>query len=144
MHRVGVRIASLALLAAVVTTGVGCGKSPAGSVAGTVLLDGEPLTEGTVAFYDMEKGKGLSCLLDETGMFVSPVEVPPGRYKVMIAPGGGPGAHQAGADGMPALPGYDGPRSHRIPMKFRDYEKSGLTADVGPGENSFHFELEST
>jgi hypothetical protein len=66
---------------------VGCGNSdfkepPKVNVAGTVLLDGQPLANGTIVFE--EGGKGLVDQLDIDGGKFSG-QVSPGEKKVKIA-----------------------------------------------------------
>lgn len=125
------------------TTLLGCGRD-LGSVSGAVTLDGKPLacnerTCGTIQFSP-EGGHGTTAsgVLDENGNYQlasgSRVGVLPGKYMVSvwaqeIIPNKIPGGAQGG----------------RLvtPEKYADMKKSGFTAEVVRGRNTFDYALSS-
>jgi hypothetical protein len=132
-----------ALVAIFCTALLGCGSDLA-SVTGTVTLDGKPLACnekkcGTVQFSpEGGHGRAASGALDENGKYHlssgSQAGVLPGKYSVSIwaqeiipnkIPGGAPGGRLV------------------TPEKYGDIKKSGFTADVVRGSNTFDYALSS-
>jgi hypothetical protein len=123
---------------------VGCGKDAAPGeklipVAGTVTLNGQPLTTGGVTFHaDVAKGNNTQHLpagvLDAAGKYklltAAREGAPPGWYKVAVSA-------QAPAD---AKNPYAPPR-HLIHPKFGDPKTSGLTVQVveNPASGAYDF-----
>jgi hypothetical protein len=82
------RLTSAWVLAAALAAVAGCGArlQPAG---GQVLVDGKPVTEGTVMFYPTNKGRPATATIREDGSFTlsfaRPEDgLPVGEYRVVI------------------------------------------------------------
>lgn len=122
----------------------GCGASTA-SVGGAVTLDGEPIeygmvslqnSDGTVVSGAIQKGRyqlpevplGEAKLLVQT--FAPPVDT------VMVNPAD-PEAVAAAKNGSSTPPG----KALAIPPRYREYDKSGLTLEVKPGNQTKDLEL---
>lgn len=125
----------------VVVAGCGSGLS---SVSGNITLDGQPLAGGenvriTIMFYPASgRGAPAAAIADEDGGYFlstgSKEGVVPGSYVVTLSavefiPSKTPG-------GMPA-------KKVLTPSRYANAKKSGLSADVKPGRNTFDFELHS-
>jgi hypothetical protein len=133
----------VALFGIFCTVLLGCGSDLA-SVSGAVTLDGKPLTCndrtcGTIQFSP-EGGHGTTAsgALDENGKYQlssgSRLGVLPGKYLVSVwaqeiipnkIPGGAPGGRLV------------------TPEKYADIKKSGFTAEVVRGRNTFDYALSS-
>jgi hypothetical protein len=123
------RVAPLALLLGFAT---GCGGPQ--PVRGTVTLeDGTPLTKGMVVFESMAGDNKITARGDirpdgtfQLGTYKPGDGVPPGKYRVLIAP----------RDDMEDI---DSP--NRKPLAFdrrySDFKTSGLEFEVKPGSNDF-------
>ena len=131
-------------MAVVATSLTGCGGGSDGRVTagGTVTLDGQPLPDGTVTFFDNNGGSAGGGIISN-GQFTlseasSSTGIQPGSYKVAVQsweqePGAVNDAGEIVGEGK-----------SRIPEKYNSTDTSGLTADVGSGENEFTFELTSS
>jgi len=104
-----------------------------GQVSGTVTYKGKPLPTGTVVFIP-EKADSLMAMaeIQPDGTYVAGTEafgpgVPLGKHRVMISAFIDHGPEQ----GVEAI----------LPEKYGSDRKSGLTADVEPGENVVDFSL---
>lgn len=109
----------------------GCGGStaPTGSVAGSVTVDGKPLTRGFVTLANFSTGISLSVDLDGAGAFRTP-QIPIGTYRV-------------GFDS--AVPPPESDSRHEklpIPDRYRFPASSGLECEVQKGDNTVTFELD--
>lgn len=116
--------------------GGGGGKEigPTGEVEGTVTLDGEPLTAGSVAFYQVSTGNSGGGELGPDGKFKFTTPTPVGSYLVAFQP--------------PAPPQPDDEQSgmlarveSNIHVGYQTGETSNLTAEVKEGPNAFTFAL---
>lgn len=133
------KIFTLAILAVFVLTvwsTTGCEKKkPVGNVAGTVKLDGKPLTDSTnvaVSFFDDVTGRSNGCFIKADGTYqVKNLGV--GPYLVTAAANIAP----------PSGPESPAPKPSSIPRKYGDYIQSGLKYTVQEGENKFDIELKS-
>ena len=123
------------------------------SATGTVTYNGQAVEEATVMFIPMDAGtpgtRGAVARSDASGKFVLTTfeggdGALPGSYKIAIyktlqpelseeeMAGGGPGG------GEPPSP----PAQELLPIKYKDANTSGLTAEISPSEpNTFAFEL---
>jgi hypothetical protein len=131
------------LLAMICVPSLGCGSGFA-SVSGTVTLDGKPLAgkellRGTVQFIGKD-GRGAAGIgyLDEQGQYKlttgSQKGIAPGDYLVSVSV----------TEIIPAKIVGDAPSGRRLtPRRFSDPTKSGFTAEVKPGRNTFDFALTS-
>ena len=122
------------LAAAALALAVGCGSGkPTGKVSGTVLLQGKPLTRGTVNFLMKEKGIGAEAPIDATGKYAFATPLEAGTYAVSVTP-------------PPPEPVPPGTRPAKvaaeIPAKFREPTSSGLTFTVKSGANTYDIVLE--
>lgn len=123
----------------------GCGKPEVGTVAGSVTLDGQPLSNGTIVFEDATRGVSVNAALAVDGTFTARTYdkqgLPPGSYQVAIRPG------SVGSGEAPLVGEVDPnstPSASTIPERYRSVKTSELTADVKLGDNSpFDFLLTS-
>jgi hypothetical protein len=123
----------------------GCGKQPpaAGSVAGRVTFESQPVAAGHVVFENPGQGWLRAAPLDSDGRYNLP-EVRVGDYTVTIQP---PEPNRPNeATSMPAeiraqmaTVKYVDPKN--IPRQFRSVQTSPLKRSVVPGSNEFDFEL---
>lgn len=116
----------------------GCGKSdgeakPTGKVSGTVTLGKKPLAQGSIAFLNPETGESFGAPIKD-GKFSIENPVTVGKYQVTVNP---PEATQPESpDDIKNLR-----KQAKIPSAYQDGSKSGLTAEVKEGENTFDFPL---
>ncbi len=117
--RIGKLVAAAWLLGA-----LGCGtvEAPA-EVSGTVLVDGQPLSDGEIVFVAADNAKAPAAGPVVNGKYA--VAVTPGPKKVKIQ------ASRPGGKGDAAM--GSGAREARLGPEFNDQSK--LTADVKPGKN---------
>jgi hypothetical protein len=137
-------ISSLVLLAVLSLTGCQKGGSLPNLVAvkGTVTLDGQPLSFGTVSFapIDSEGQPATGKIVDGQFTMLTSVDSPgvvPGNYKVRIEsvePLGEMSPNPADVTAKPAS---------LIPEKYNSIETSELEVEVTPGMAEVSFELES-
>ncbi|MCP4174178.1 MAG: hypothetical protein GY758_25785 [Fuerstiella sp.] len=118
---------------------VGCGSGgkeigPTGEVEGTVTVDGEPLAEGSVAFYNESTGNTGGAELGSGGKFVCAVPVPVGTYQVSFVPSAelAPGDQEADKRAV---------ENDTIHDLYRSGETSEIAAEVKEGLNTFTFDL---
>lgn len=119
----------------------GCGDNGGRvPVTGLVTFDGKPLEDGNIIFGGDQGAAGVGKIVNgaftmsETG---EETGVLPGKYSVLISSW----FEELGA----VRPdGSFSPGKPRIPLYYRDPEKSGLSVEVKQGEeNYFTFELTS-
>lgn len=120
----------------------GCGGGgkdvgPTGEVEGTVTLGGEPLTEGSVAFYQESTGNTGGAELGPGGKFKFDAPTPVGRYLVSFQPPAPPQPDNAESDRLANL-------ESNIPAGYQTGQTSEITAEIKEGPNSFTFELLKT
>lgn len=130
-------------LAAAVGLLAGCGGPTDGrvSVTGTVTFDGQPLQEGMITFVGSNGVAAAQGRIQNGSYSLRPsanVEgIDPGDYRVIVQSWEvQPGALQD--DGSFA----EG--KSRIPEKYIDPAKSGLTAQVAEGGGTHDFQLQSS
>jgi Carboxypeptidase regulatory-like domain/Bacterial-like globin len=101
-------------------------KKPAGeeSVEGKVTYKGKPLPSGTITLVG-EKGTAVTGAIAEDGSYKL-AGLQPGTYKVAVA------TPKVGEKEPPV----------KIPEKYSDPEKSGLTYEVKKGKQTFDISLE--
>lgn len=110
----------------------GCsGGQPAGSISGTVTLDGSPLTAGAVVFTNEAMGFGVTAELDGSGTY-QVRSIPTGQYQVAIEPPPPPAPHEMDQRVVPPTD---------VPRKYQDSQTSGLSATVQRGTNTADFAL---
>jgi hypothetical protein len=126
------RSAALIAAAAIHISVIGCGPKPQvdenrSTVSGTITLGGKPLKAGTITFDSTENGMSTAISIGSEGRF-STNRVPLGSNIVTIET-------ESLLDGSPHL--YT-----RIPAKYADPSKSGLSIDIKPDTNeNVNFEL---
>lgn len=104
-----------------------------GQVSGKVTFKGKPLPTGTIVFIPEKEGSVMAFAeIQEDGSYVAGTEqygpgVPLGKHRVMISAFIDHGPEKS-AEAL-------------LPEKFGSDRKSGLTADVEPGENIVDFPL---
>jgi hypothetical protein len=134
------------LLAALLAVGCGAGS---GTVTGKVSYEGKPIPAGRVTFLD-GKGQTYSSPIGDDGGYSIP-KVPAGEVKIAVDTGAPPPnipapAAVKGKTGAPpgvppeALKAYDFEAQRakyvKIPNKYKDPEKSGLTYTVTGGSQT--------
>jgi hypothetical protein len=133
MHRFYVLSASMLMLMALVT---GCARRASlAQVSGTVTYEGKPIKEGTITFKP-DSGPHASGHIDNGKIvgvttYESDDGAPIGKHKVAITV-------PESAD--PDNPDIDLPR---IPQKYSDPSKSGLTAEISAGGPPLTLDLKS-
>ncbi|MDZ7616596.1 MAG: carboxypeptidase-like regulatory domain-containing protein [Patescibacteria group bacterium] len=139
------------MMAVLVLVAAGCGgrKSnmpPLMPVEGLVTLDGRPLAEAGVQFHPVgdTRGRGAAANTDAEGRYslISPdgsKGVPVGEYKVVISKLVMPdGSLYSAADGVAPM---DSPAREAVPVRYSDFERSILTAEVPEGGRAIDFGL---
>jgi len=101
-------------------------------VTGKVTLAGAPLSAGTVLFMT-DGGQAASAAIAADGSYT--LQCPPGSYKVAVTPPPAPDP-LAGPAALPAGP------PPRIPARYQDLGKSGLTVEVKAGTNKHDIALQ--
>ena len=119
------------LLAVVLLSG--CSDKPKlGKVTGTVTYKGTPLKEGSITFIPADgrsaSGKIVEGKITEVTCFEVGDGAPVGSHKVIVQ------AVQGGPD-------MYAPAKSLIPDSYGSVEKSGLTAEIQPGETVVNFDL---
>jgi hypothetical protein len=96
-------------------------------VTGRVLVDGKPLTTGSVVTLPTQ-GRGARGTIDAEGNFTLSTSD--------MGNGAMPGKHQVAVIAMEESdnPSPEAPRRSLIPQKYSSAETSGLFIDVTPGE----------
>ena len=125
----------------VFATGCGSGGPTMGRVSGTVKVDGQPLTKGTVTFIATDgKNPNATGAIDSGGRYTLQTTEPGdgavvGSYKVAIS--------DADSNALnTAMPGMPAPvQKSAIAKIYLDGNTSGLTATVESGSNTKDFDL---
>jgi hypothetical protein len=134
----------LALLLGLFSTGCGSGGPAMGRVSGTVKIDGEPLTKGTVTFVATDgKNPNATGTIGPGGSYTLQTTEPGdgavvGSYKVAIS--------DVDANALNTeMPGMPPPvAKSAVPKMYLDANSSGLTATVEAGSNTKNFELKKS
>jgi hypothetical protein len=126
-------------IACVVIMACGCGGAPSNmaEVKGKVLLDGKPLSTGSVVTMP-ERGPGANGIINEQGEFNLTT-----RERGM---GASLGRHQVGVAAFEESTNWspEAPQKSLIPQKYASPETSGLSIEVKPDEpNEVVLELSS-
>ncbi|MFM8536509.1 MAG: hypothetical protein ACKOES_00345 [Planctomycetaceae bacterium] len=137
----GRRLACRCVIACLCVTAWGCGPRPPAvhPTAGRILFQGRPAAGFMVEFSsDVEPTKGLSAngLTDADGAFTLQT-----RFAGAALPGAVAGTHRVVVIPPPAASG-DATEILPVPIRYADYQQSGLTAEVtAPGPNAFTYDL---
>lgn len=122
---------------AVLVVGVlaGCGggggeSRPEGTVSGTVVLDGQPVTTGRVVLISDALGASAAANLDEDGAFAIDGPVPAGEYQVFLAPPDRGNEPPGLTPEPPAAQVLTG-----VPEKYLSQSSTDLNVTVSEGRN---------
>jgi hypothetical protein len=134
------RAALLTVLLCTALTGCGGGL---GEVTGVVRYQGKPLSHGTIQFLGHD-GVPRSGTIRTDGTFT--VAVPVGAAKVIVTAFDEARMSRftrqlAGRGGRAAPPPVPGDRFPQIPLRYADWDASGLTVVVEPGNTAHDFAL---
>ncbi|WP_437200851.1 hypothetical protein [Planctomicrobium sp. SH664] len=126
--------ASALLVALLFVAGCGSQLPPMGQVSGKVLLDGTPLSTGSVLFIPEAAGQYAFGTVQKDGTytlttFVNGDGALVGRHKIIVS------AVKETKEGEPVIP--------LTPSKYSNENTSGLTAQVLEGVNQVDLELVS-
>jgi hypothetical protein len=137
-------IVFVAVAAAVLLAGSGCGRPDMAKVSGTITFNGQPVRMATVQFMPQKRPMS-GGVTDKEGRFSLTTRRPGdgafvGSHKVVVVPwlpGVGDDPKSSAAGDIPPADRTD------IPTKFRSRETSPLTAEVVARKlNEFTFELQ--
>jgi len=144
-----VRILSRAALSTVVLclafSATGCGRKTA-TITGKVTFKGQPLNGGVVAFLSTD-GSAASGLIDPDGMYtVAKVHVGEAKVTVQSMPTPPMMVNPMTVKPKPAGAAEDSDEAGelpyvRIPERYLDKNKSGLSYTVQEGEQEFNIPL---
>jgi len=128
------KFVTLVLLLGSVAVQGGCGQqgTPTYPVTGAVLLDGKPVPEGDIAFFNLSPSLGPNAGKIEGGRFAFRAYAGTARVEIearRLLPGVPPGPM-----GIPATERY-------IPDQYN--RKSTLQVEILPEANEFNFDLKS-
>jgi hypothetical protein len=125
---------------AALTLVAGCGGG--GSVSGTVTLDGQPLTSGTVTFHPSGSGPVAIGSIGSDGRYVLAIgndrTIPPGEYVVTVEATEAVTSEPTPTKGPPAPPK---PPRRITPAKYADVSTSDLRFTVEAGGNTINLPL---
>ena len=123
------------VLVVLVLTGIsGCHRAvPTGTVSGTAVCKGKPLTGGEIVFASADKLHAASGELDAQGKYTlrKPLEV--GQYRVAFVP---PVPELDENNSTPQRP-----KPSPVEFKRQNTETSDLVFEIKPGENTADFEF---
>jgi hypothetical protein len=127
------RFPMLAVMACLLLPGCGDGVRK-GQVAGTLTLQGKPVTQGSVVFFREAGVPAGVADLNSAGEFQLREPLPVGTYLVAFHFDDG---EVAGApESSQAVP------KPQVPAKYWSETTSGLTVTVAPGDNRFPLEMQ--
>ncbi len=129
----GLRFPMLAVMACLLLPGCGDGVQK-GQVAGTLTLQGKPVSQGSVVFFREAGVPAGMGDLNAAGEFQVGEPLPVGTYMVAFHFDDGEVA------GAPE-PSQGGPKP-QVPAKYWSETTSGLTVTVAPGDNRFPLEMQ--
>jgi hypothetical protein len=140
-----VRLVASLLLACLIASLSGCGRSYGGrkAISGTVKLKGEPVNDGTIDFLpisgDQATKSGAQIL---NGSYKIPAEfgLLPGKYRVSITAGDGRTRADAPADQPPGPTGANIVSKDRIPKEY-NIESTQEVEVTEKGPNVFNYDI---
>lgn len=133
---------------------IGCGKEsslkidgPKGTVGGTVVLDGKPITGGAhINFTHQKLGVVASSPVSADGTYalemLDTMQIPVGIYKVAVTPPAAPAISPEEAMKL-AVEGKLNNTASPIPTKYLRTDESPIKYEVKEGENKYTVELKS-
>jgi hypothetical protein len=123
------------MAAAVLLVLPGCGsRGPTGDVAGKLTLQGKPVTQGSVVFFEAAGVPVGVADLDDAGEFRLSHSLPVGTY--LVAFHFDDGAVAGAPDTGPDVP------APQVPGKYWDENTSGLVVDVEAGDNTVVLDMQ--
>ena len=113
----------------------GCGSSYDATISGKVMMNGGPLSKGTVSFHPVAGGPVATGAIQSDGTFTVKTAtkegLPPGEYKVTVV----------ATD--PPPPGDDeNPGTLLTAPEFGRIDSTPLSFNVETGENNFEFSVD--
>jgi hypothetical protein len=126
----------------------GCDR-PAATVQGTVTIDGQLVSRGTVVFHPVSSGPTAYGTIDKHGSYALRVgqgdlndpnagDISTGEYIVTVVVNTPPQRDETVDDGSPPMPG-----ARVTPPKYASKDTTDLRATVKPGRNVVPLELEA-
>jgi hypothetical protein len=94
-------------------------KDDTASISGKVTFNGKPLTEGTITFTPVKKGKAVAAKINADGTYAA-ATIPPGEYQVTVT--------------LTKPP---------VPAKYGKAETTPLKYTVAKGKNTADFDLKA-
>jgi hypothetical protein len=134
------RPALLGTLGLVFLTIAATGCSRRGQISGTVKLEDQPLTGGTVSFIFPDQTMRSGGIGPDGAYRVD--DVPVGTAKVTVRTHSRVPPGLTAPKGVPSPPGAkEQPAMVAIPKRYGDPDRSNLTCDVRGGEQTFNIPL---
>ena len=141
------RLTAAVLLAALPMVAVGCGGT--GEVSGKVTYRGRPLDRGGVQFQT-ESGVVFAAEIGPDGSY-SVAGLPPGAAKVVVMcydslvitrPAQATPATESARQKVQPKAKRTGGDTNKVPAKYGDFARSGLTCGVRSGSQTHNIELD--
>lgn len=127
---------ALCLIGLVIGCAGGGDDVPIGTVSGSIMIQGKPLTQGRVNFVSTTSGGGGYADLNDDGTFEVLGPLPAGKYVVFLTPVGlgdqPPSEKPVDDRNMPLA---------NLPKQVQDEATTNLTAIVKVGDNQFDFKI---
>lgn len=118
----------------------GCEKQPARfPVAGTVLIDGQPLTEGTLRFVP-ESGRPFTSSIASDGSFTLTEHSLSAESESL---GVMPGVYRVAVTATRVVDEDSGEVEWLVPSRYADFRTSGLQVAIGEAKTDLKIELTS-
>jgi len=109
---------------------------PQGTISGTILLNGTPITSGQVVFSSSALGVNLATNLTYEGNYQFKFPFPPGDYRVYLIPEDQSNIQPGPANEAPP------DTLKNVPAKYRNESTTDLKATVVAGPNQKDFDLQ--
>ncbi len=133
------RVKMSCLIVCLAVTAAGCGGPYNASVSGDVMLDGQPVSTGGIAFIPTAGGPTAYAQIDSSGhyqIYTGKEEgLPAGNYGVTIVSREPPATDRSKLGGPPP------PGKAITPEWYADAKQTPLKFDVKPGKNEIKLEL---
>ena len=122
----------------------GCGDSdntPKGLVAGTVTIDGEPFSAGSIRLISTARvSQAYGAEMQQNGTFEIADNIPTGTYKVVLSP---PTVGPVDDGSGNLRPPTAAEMVNNVPPKYQSAETSDQTVDIEEGTNELKLALVS-
>ena len=124
-------LAAIAMLCVAIAGFLGCSEEkssgPSGSLSGLVYSGKEPISKCRVKIFNAQTLNSFMMTVPEDGRYEFQ-EIPLGDYSIAVI-------QEAWYEAS------EQPFDKRIPMKYRDVKKSGLSASVKEGANEYDIKM---